>query len=44
MVREHKKILAINLLVNLLVCFVLHVIWVFRRNAIDDNFLIELDS
>ena len=44
MVREHKKILAINLLIDLLMCFVLHVIWVFRGNTINNDFLIKLDS
>jgi hypothetical protein len=42
--REHKKILAINLLVDFLMCFVLHVIWVIGGNAIDNDFLVELDS
>jgi hypothetical protein len=42
--RENEKILAINLLVDLLMSFVLHVIWIFGRNTVDNDFLIELDS
>lgn len=41
--REHKKVGAVNLLVDLLMSFVFHIIWIVWRNAVDNYFLIELD-
>ena len=44
MVREHKKVLAVNFLIYFLVRLVLHVIRILRRDTINNNLLVELDS
>jgi hypothetical protein len=42
MLRNHKEQVAINLLINLLVSFVFHIVRVFIRNTVDDDLLWEL--
>mmetsp|Transcript_39028 Transcript_39028/g.59438 ORF Transcript_39028/g.59438 Transcript_39028/m.59438 type:complete len:347 (-) Transcript_39028:167-1207(-) len=44
MLRENKEVVAVDLLVNLLVGFVLHVVGILRRNTVDNNLLIKLHS
>ena len=40
--REHKQVAAVNLLADLLVGLVLHVVWVFGGHAVDDDLLVQL--
>ena len=40
--REDEEVVAVDLLVDLFVCFVLHVIRILGRHAVDDDFLVEL--
>jgi hypothetical protein len=44
MVGKHEKTFAINLLIDFLMCLVFHVIRIIRRNAVNNDFLIELYS
>jgi len=42
--RNYEKQVAINLLIDLLVCLVLHIIGVFPRDTVNNDLLRELDS
>ena len=44
MLRNHKKQVAINLLIDLLVCLVFHIIGVLSRDAVNNDLFRELDS
>ena len=44
MVRKDKQVLAVNLLADLLVCFILHVVRVIGLNTIYYNLFIQLNS
>jgi hypothetical protein len=42
--RNYKKQVAINLLIDLLVCLIFHIIGVFPRDTVNNDLLWELDS
>lgn len=44
MLRNDKQEVAVNLFANLLVCLVLHVVWVFSGDTVNDDLLGKLDS
>lgn len=42
--RENEKIVAVDFLVDLFMSFVFHIIWIFRRDTIDNDLLVKLNS
>lgn len=44
MVRKDKKIVAVDLFVDLFMSFVFHIIWIFWGYAVNNDLFIKLDS
>lgn len=42
--RSYEEIFAVNSLVNLLVCLVLHIEWIIGLHRVDDDLLGELNG